>query len=96
MANSTASSERQGPSLRMTSVLKKPMTVSAKALGVGDRDVLDAAIAVVDQPAFRRPARVRRLFQSIEHKAGPAESDFNCPLLLTQLHSGHQSYAFSK
>ena len=41
-----------------------------QALGVGDRDVLDAAITVVDEPAFDRPAGVQRLLEGVEDEAG--------------------------
>ena len=42
-----------------------------KAFGVLDRDVLAAAVALVDQPAaMRSPLIVDRLLESIEHKAG--------------------------
>jgi hypothetical protein len=31
---------------------------------------LDAAIAVVNEPAFDRPAGVQRLLEGVEHEAG--------------------------
>src|SRR5579863_2261488 len=86
VANSTASRLRHGPRRWMTSVLYglgEGVVVAVadaadrgdearldQALGVLDRDVLDAAIGVVDESAAADgPSIVQRLLQRVEDKA---------------------------
>ena len=79
VANSTASRLRHGPRRRMTSVLKSPITDSARALTM-HREIL-AAIAVVHKARERiAAARVDRLFQRVEdevraHRGGHPPAD---------------------
>ena len=53
-----------------------------QALGVFDRDVLHAAIGVMDQPAADRATIVQSLFQGVQHEAcvcGPADAPADNP-----------------
>ena len=51
------------------------MPAFGKPFGVADRDILHAAIAVVDEAAFvHGPAIVKRLLQGIENEVRPVPS----------------------